>query len=102
MICLPFSSPAAKGVCLPKVHKTPYNIAIFARGDWGKGYGTEAQHRIDLGVYDFNPRALRVYEKLVFRREGMKRDALLWDGDYHDMITMNLLESEWSALSRSL
>ncbi|MAS36977.1 MAG: GNAT family N-acetyltransferase [Anaerolineaceae bacterium] len=84
-------------------------IGMFDPQYFGKGYGTEAMrlaldygfgvlrlHRISLGVYDFNPRAIHVYEnKLGFRREGVLRDALLWDGDYHDEIIMSLLEHEW-------
>lgn len=84
-------------------------IAIFDPADWSKGYGTDALrlmvrygfeslklHRIELGVYDFNPRAVRVYEKIGFRREGVLRDALLWDGEYHDMVLMSVLEQEWT------
>ena len=85
-------------------------IAIFAAADWGGGYGTDALrlmvrygfetlrlHRIELGVYDFNPRAIRAYEKVGFQREGLLRDALLWEGTYHSMITMSILEHEWRA-----
>lgn len=83
-------------------------IAIFAPVDWGKGYGTEAMrlmvrygfetlklHRIELGVYDFNPRAQRAYEKVGFQREGLLRDALFWEGTYYNMIIMSILEHEW-------
>ena len=34
-------------------------------------------HRVSLEVYDFNPRAQRVYEKCGFTVEGRLRDALL-------------------------
>lgn len=89
-------------------------IAIFNPSDWNRGYGSEALHlmvgygfetlklhRIELGVYDFNPRAVRVYEKIGFKREGVLRDALLWDGAYYDMIIMSILEHEWTRLSSS-
>ncbi len=69
-----------------------------------KAYGTEAArlavdyglhtlnlHRIELEVYDFNPRARHVYEKIGFVVEGVRRDALLWDGEYHDAILMSIL-----------
>lgn len=74
----------------------------------GKGYGTEAMrlmlnygfktlklHRIHLGVYVFNPRAVHVYEKIGFQREGMQRDVLYWEGEFHDMIMMSILEEEF-------
>lgn len=86
-------------------------IALFDEGDFGKGYGTEAMrlmvdygfrelnlHRISLGVYAFNPRAIRVYEKIGFVKEGVLRDSLYWDGDYIDEITMSILEDEWQGV----
>ncbi|WP_231637404.1 MULTISPECIES: GNAT family N-acetyltransferase [Bacillales] len=89
------------------------NIRIGIQGAQhrGKGYGTEALvhmlrygfetlklHRIHLGVYAFNPRAIHVYEKLGFQREGVERDALYLDGKFHHMITMSMLEDEFRAL----
>ena len=86
------------------------NIRIGIQGTQhrGKGYGTEAMiqtlgygfntlklHRIHLGVYPFNPRAIHVYEKIGFKREGIQRDALFIDGRFHDMITMSILEDEF-------
>ncbi len=70
------------------------NIRIMVSGRHSdRGYGSEAMrlmlrhgfedlnlHRIELGVYAFNPRAVHVYEKLGFSREGVKRDALYLDG----------------------
>ncbi len=54
------------------------------------GYGLEelGLHRITLGVYAFNPRARRAYEKAGFVVEGRMRDALLWDGEWVDEIRM--------------
>lgn len=83
-------------------------IALFDARYFGQGYGGEAMrlaidygfktlklHRISLGVYDFNPRAIHVYEKLGFKREGTLHDSLLWEGAYHDEHLMSILESEW-------
>ncbi len=71
------------------------------------GYGTEATravvdhglavlglHRVELEVYAFNPRAQRVYEKCGFVVEGRRRDALLWDGTWHDAVTMAILATD--------
>ena len=52
-------------------------------------------HRIQLEVFAFNPRAQHVYERVGFRREGVLRDALRWDGEYHDTIVMGLLRPDW-------
>lgn len=51
-------------------------------------------HRISLEVYDFNPRALTVYERVGFVREGVLRDALHWNGEFHDAIVMSMLRSD--------
>lgn len=92
----------------PDNHSAGIRIALFSPDDFGKGYGTEAMrlmlaqafqtlklHRLALEVYDFNPRAQRVYEKVGFRREGLLRDALFYDGEYHDTIVMSILAHEW-------
>lgn len=83
-------------------------IGLYDSTYFGKGYGTAAMrlavdygfkqmnlHRISLGVYDFNPRAIRVYEKVGFVREGVDRDALLWDGQFYNEVRMSILEHEW-------
>ena len=85
-----------------------FRIALAGKSIFGKGYGTEATrlilnfafqtlqlHRIELEVYDFNPRAQRVYEKVGFVREGVRRDVLLWEGEYHSAIVMSILEQEY-------
>jgi RimJ/RimL family protein N-acetyltransferase len=74
---------------------------------FGRGYGSEATrlvvdyaldqvglHRLSLEVFDHNPRARRVYEKCGFVLEGRLREALLWDGERHDSLTMAILQSD--------
>lgn len=49
-------------------------------------------------MFSFNPRAERAYAKAGFKREGIKRDAVM-DGDkYADDIFMSILEDEWQVL----
>ena len=87
-----------------------FRIALADSKLFGKGYGTEATrliinygirtcnlHRIELEVYDFNPRAKHVYEKVGFVCEGVKRDVLLWEGEYHNAIMMSILAHEFLA-----
>jgi RimJ/RimL family protein N-acetyltransferase len=74
----------------------------------GHGYGYEAMtltlqfayqeinlHRVQLTVFSYNTRAIRLYEKLGFQREGVFREALLRDGARHDMYLYGLLRDEW-------
>lgn len=87
-----------------------FRIGLVGPEVYGRGYGTEATrlllgcafdtvglHRIELEVYAFNHRARHVYEKLGFRVEGTRREALDWDGARHDAIVMGLLAHEWRA-----
>lgn len=84
-----------------------YRIALYGSAFYGQGYGTEAGravinfglgilglHRISLGVYAFNPRAQASYAKLGFVLEGRHRDALHWDGEWHDELIMSILATD--------
>ena len=53
-------------------------------------------HRVSLEVYAFNPRGQRAYEKAGFVREGVRRDALRFDGEWVDAVVMSVLDSEWA------
>lgn len=77
---------------------------------WGRGYGSDGTrllltygfqqlklHRIELLVLDDNDRARRMYRNLGFVDEGIRREACLIDGEWHDVIMMGLLETEWNA-----
>jgi RimJ/RimL family protein N-acetyltransferase len=49
-------------------------------------------HRIELTVIADNHRAIRLYEKVGFQREGLKRENYLAeDGKYHDEVVMGIL-----------
>ncbi len=78
----------------------------------GRGLGTEATrlivgygfeqlglHRIELEAYGHNARALRVYEKVGFVVEGVRREADLRDGEWVDWVVMGVLDRDWAALS---
>ena len=84
------------------------SIALGEAKQWGKGYGHEAMqlalwfvfdelglHRIQLTVFSYNKRAIALYEKLGFQREGVHREHLQRDGRRYDMYLYGLLRSEW-------
>ena len=49
-------------------------------------------HRVELTVVADNHRAIRLYEKVGFQREGVKRENYLGeDGKYHDEVEMGIL-----------
>lgn len=83
-------------------------IGLGEREYWGKGYGTDAMrillryafeelnlHRLSLSVFEYNPRAIRSYEKVGFVIEGSARQFLNRDGKRYDMIFMGILREEW-------
>lgn len=47
--------------------------------------------RVELEVRTDNSRAIALYEKLGFVREGVVHDAMLADGRYHDSIAMSVI-----------
>jgi diamine N-acetyltransferase len=87
---------------------TNMTIIIGEKDEWGKGHGTEVGylllhfafeqlgfHRISIGVVGFNKRALRFWESLGFKKEGVERDAHFYDDEYSDGIMMSILENEF-------
>jgi|WetSurMetagenome_2_1015567.scaffolds.fasta_scaffold878029_1 RimJ/RimL family protein N-acetyltransferase len=87
-------------------------IGIGDRQSWGRGYGTDAMRvilrygftelnlkRITLGVFDYNTRAIRSYEKAGFTLEGRMRKAVYRDGSRADIVYMGILREEWQALN---
>jgi [ribosomal protein S5]-alanine N-acetyltransferase len=75
---------------------------------WHQGYGTEAAsavceiaferlrlHRIDASVFEFNPRSMRLLQRLGFQKEGRKREILHRGGRWNDEIVFGLLASDF-------
>lgn len=54
-------------------------------------------HRFWLDVFETNTRARRVYEGYDFRYDGVMREAILLDGEYHTLALMSLLDREYTA-----
>jgi len=86
-----------------------FRILLQGPRFFGRGLGTQASrlvlgyafdvvgvHRVELQVYDFNPRARHVYEKLGFVHEGTMREALRWEGQWVDCHLMALLDRDWT------
>jgi RimJ/RimL family protein N-acetyltransferase len=77
---------------------------------WSKGYGTDVMNvllrfafteinlrRVTLTVFEYNPRAIRSYEKAGFQHEGRKRLLLNREGKRWDELYMGILREEWLA-----
>jgi RimJ/RimL family protein N-acetyltransferase len=83
---------------------------VGAPPDRGRGLGTDIMEaivefgfarlrleRIWLDVFDFNPGAQRVYERVGFTLEGVLRHALFHEGRFVDVHRMAILAGEWRA-----
>ena len=77
---------------------------------WGKGYARDALvtylrwlfdevgiHRVTLECYSTNMRAVKFYERLGFRKEGVLREAVLIDATYHDVFSFGMLKRDFNA-----
>lgn len=86
-------------------------LGIGEREFWSKGYGTDMMkicqlyvfdelglERLSLGLFEYNPRALKSYEKCGFRLEGRTRQDLLREGKRYDSLWMGILRDEWLGL----
>lgn len=86
-----------------------YGIFIGEDDFRGRGFGSEAAklivdyafkhmklHRIFLRVFEKNTAAVTSYKKVGFEVEGIARDIVYLDDEYHDMIFMSLINEEES------
>ncbi|MFD1019130.1 UDP-4-amino-4,6-dideoxy-N-acetyl-beta-L-altrosamine N-acetyltransferase [Thalassobacillus hwangdonensis] len=83
-------------------------IDIGEKEWWGKGIGKEAMnlllhyafaelnlHKVHLKVFSFNYRAIKLYEKLGFTKEGTWKDHLFRDGKWHDVVLMGTFQNDY-------
>ena len=83
-------------------------IGLGDRTYWGKGYGADAMrlilryafselnlHRVSLGVFAYNQRAIESYKKVDFVLEGRVRHETRRNGQSWDTLYMGILRDEW-------
>ena len=88
--------------------RAEFGIGIGEPDYRNKGYGTETTrlvlgyafdvvglHSIMLGVFEFNRRAMRAYEKAGFKEIGRRRQSYFANGRMWDEIWMDCLSSEF-------
>ena len=83
-------------------------IMIGDKDYWNKEYGTDAiktllkfifdemnLNKVKLGVFGFNKRAIRSYEKCGFKIEGTEKNEIFRNGEYHDRILMAIFKEDF-------
>lgn len=91
-----------------KNHSMNFRILIGPRGR-NRGLGTEATqliidyvfkntslNQLTLSVFDFNPRAKYVYEKVGFIMDSIDEKELEFEGTWIDSINMKLTRENWT------
>lgn len=58
-------------------------------------FSEQNMNRISLETYATNERAIRFFEKLGFKQEGVIREAVYVDGEYHNILSLGLLNKEF-------
>ena len=82
--------------------------------DKGKGYGREtiqlikklcfeklACHRLWLDVFDYNTRAIAIYESESFKLEGNLRECIKKNNKYESLLLMSILKQEYQSSKKS-
>lgn len=91
-----------------RVKSCEFGILIGLKSLWGKGVGTAVtrgiinygfdtlqMNRIGLDLLEHNDRALALYKKVGFVREGLLRQAQKKNNQYVNLVLMSILKSEW-------
>jgi RimJ/RimL family protein N-acetyltransferase len=94
-----------------RIRKGQFAIMIGDKALWGRGLGTRVTeavvswafsqlnlHKVCLHVLTNNERAIRIYEALGFRTEGILRDEQFRDGQFLDLMLMAVFEDEWRTM----
>jgi RimJ/RimL family protein N-acetyltransferase len=94
----------------PVYRSAMFGIVIGVPALWHRGYGTEVTalvtayafsrlnlNRVELEVVAANARAQRIYERVGYRVEGTRRQAMYIEGRYEDVTLMAIIRAEWEA-----
>lgn len=81
---------------------------------WGKGYGSDAMqvrtrfafetlglHRLESEARIDNIASQRALEKAGYKREGIARKKLLWNGQWYDCVRYGILDEDYFTGGRS-
>lgn len=60
------------------------------------GFLTLNLNNIMLKVFSFNTRGIKAYQKVGFKEIGRRRQANYFNGQYHDVIYMDIIKDEYT------
>lgn len=92
--------------------RAEFGISIQNPDNQSKGYGTDATrvilwvafnilglHSVYLDTMEDNLRAIRMYEKVGFKRVGILRETEFIDGEYKGLLLMDILRDEFEKVN---
>lgn len=77
-----FEAPAGAGIIME------YDALRYA-------FDTLKLHKLNCEVVSYNKAVINLHKKTGFTEEGVFRDFHYYDGQYHDVIRLGMLASEW-------
>lgn len=96
----------------PEERRARYAITLLSHERLGRGLGTEATrlvltygfavlglHRVSARVLSFNSRALACLRACGFVEEGRERESVPFEGLWHDLVIVGVLDREFAALA---
>jgi [ribosomal protein S5]-alanine N-acetyltransferase len=96
----------------PDERRARYAVTLLSHERLGRGLGTEATrlvltygfavlglHRVTARVLSFNARALACFAACGFVEEGRERESVPFEGLWHDLVIMGVLDREFAALA---
>lgn len=125
VICLPAPDASSQPVPVGTIHLSPLNQKLahhrfteigisIVKPYQGRGYGSEAiawaldwafetagVHRVGINALGYNDGAIRLYERLGFKKEGASRDMWWHAGRWWDDVQFGMLDWEWREMRKN-
>jgi RimJ/RimL family protein N-acetyltransferase len=96
----------------PDERRARYAVTLLSRERLGHGLGAETTrlvltygfavlglHRVTARVVSFNERALACFRACGFVEEGRERESVPFEGVWHDLVIMGVLDREFTAVA---
>lgn len=100
--------------CNKRVGIFKYGVGIV-REHWGKGYAKDAirivlkyyfrelrYQKVNVYIYSFNERSIKLHESLGFQYEGTIRRAVFTNGNYYDEIVYGMTCEEFDDIYKKI
>lgn len=111
--------PDGRHIGFTAIHRINWRLRLAGTGTvigekdaWGKGYGSDAMrvrtrfafetlglHRLESESRIDNIASQRALEKAGYKREGIARKKLFWEGQWHDTVLYGMLDEDYFSVA---